>query len=112
MTVGRAPDHPEAYEGPSEEAEPDCPGEGQPEERTQQGHPCPQQAGEPVQGAAETQPHTQGTQSTSTGGFLLRQRKQYDDSTPHPPLLRDTQSINLNHQLESQMAYVVLHDLS
>lgn len=61
FTVGRAPKHPEADEGAAEEAEPAGPGERQPEERTQQGHPCSQQAGESLQGAAETQPDTQGT---------------------------------------------------
>lgn len=63
FTVGRAPKHPEADEGAAEEAEPAGPGERQPEERTQQGHPGSQQAGESVQGTAETQPHTQGTKT-------------------------------------------------
>lgn len=68
VTAGRAPEHPEADEGAAEEAESARPGERQPEERTQQGHPGPRQAGEPVQGAAKTQPLTQGTQQT-----LMRQ---------------------------------------
>lgn len=63
FTVGRAPKHPEADEGAAEEAEPAGPGERQPEERTQQGHPGSQQAGESVQGTTETQPHTQGTKT-------------------------------------------------
>lgn len=62
VTAGRTPEHPETDESSAEEAEPAGPGERQPEERAQQGHPGSQQAGEPLQGAAETQPHTQGTQ--------------------------------------------------
>lgn len=62
MTAGRTPQHPEADESAAEEAEPAGAGERQSEERAQQGHLGSQQAGEPLQGAAETQPHTQGTQ--------------------------------------------------
>lgn len=58
--AGRAPEFPEADEDPAEEAEPAGAGEGSPAERAQQGHPGPEQAGEPVPGAAEAQPHPQG----------------------------------------------------
>lgn len=72
LTAGRAPEHPETDEGAAEETEPAGPGERQPEERAQQGHPGSQQAGESVQGAAETQPHSQGTKQKPTAGRPTR----------------------------------------
>lgn len=68
LTAGRAPEHPETDASAAEETEPVGPGERQPEERAQQGHPGSQQAGESVQGAAETQPHSQGTKQKQISG--------------------------------------------
>lgn len=70
---GGAPEHSEADEGAAEEADSAGPGEGQPEERAQQGHPGPQQAGESLPGAAETQPDPEGpTASRSCAGGSSR----------------------------------------
>lgn len=65
VTAGGAPQHPEADASSAEEAEPGGPGERQPKERAQQSHLGTQQTGESVQGTAETQPHTKGTQLTA-----------------------------------------------
>ena len=56
----REPLHAEAGEDTAEEAVPDSQGEGPSSRGTQQGHPGPQQAGEPVQGATEAQQDLEG----------------------------------------------------
>lgn len=68
LTAGGAPRHPEAGAGAAEEAERGDAGEGHAEERAQQGSAGSQQAGESVQGAAETQPLAQGTATDGGGG--------------------------------------------
>lgn len=67
-TAGREPLHAEAAEGASEEAVSDHEGEDQPAGRSQQGHLGPQQVGELVSGAAETQQDPEGSSPPAPGG--------------------------------------------
>lgn len=59
--VGGESQHAEAAEDPSEEAVSDCEGQSPSAGGAQQGNPCPEQAGEFVSRAAETQQDFKGT---------------------------------------------------
>lgn len=60
IEVGGEPQHAEAAEDPSEEAVSDCEGQSPSAGGAQQGNPCPEQAGEFVSRAAETQQDIKG----------------------------------------------------
>ena len=61
--------HAEATESAAEEAVSDCEREDPPAGGAQQGHPGPQQAGEPLQRATEAQQDPEGTPQPTASDF-------------------------------------------